>query len=235
MTSSLPNLHLPQLLKLQPRLLPVGPPTQMFLTSSTPPPLHLLLLLPSRHLHSLLLRQIHPVPHLVTAPCHRLLTPLLPSRPLTLPSPLLLRHVHLTLLPLLHPPSPQSLRAGLPTPPSMISLPLPCPPLVNLARRSPRTKEVRQLRILKRRRWSTACGAQLPPPTLNRLKLPGLLSPRLAETLMTCCCKELYMKIGLVDKMDSRSHAYSGFRFPKVAYFMMCGRSFGQMNHQYGD
>lgn len=228
MTSSLPNPHLPQLLRLQPQLLPVGPPTQMFLTSSTPPPLHLLLPLPSRHLHSLLLRQIHPVPHLVTAPCHRLLTSFLPFHPLTRPSPLLLRHVHLTLLPLLHPPSPLGLRAGLPTPPSMISLPLPCPPLANLTRRSPRTKEVRQLRISRRRRWSTACGAQLLPPPLNRLKLPGLLSPRLAETLMTCCCKELYMKIGLVDKMDSRSHAYSGFRFPKIACFMMMEEVLGK-------
>lgn len=233
MTSSPPNPHLPRLLRLQPQLLPVDPPTQMFLISSTPPPLHPLLLLPSRHLRSLLLRQIHPIPHLVTAPCHSLLTPLLPFHPPTWPSPLLLRHVHLTLLPLLHPPSPLSLRAGLPTPPSMISLPLPCPPLANLARRSPRTKEVRQLRILRRRRWSTACGAQLPPPPLNRLKLPSLLSLRLAETLMTCCCKELYMKIGLVDKMDSRSHAYSGFRFPKVACVVMCGRSFGPMNNQY--
>lgn len=193
MTSSLPYQHL---LRLQ--LLLLSPPTRMSLTFSTPLlPLHPLLPPPSRRLRTPLLRQIHPAPHLVTAPCHRPLTPLLPFLSPTQPNPLLLLLIRLTLLPLLLPPSPLSLPAVLPTPPSMISLPLPCPPLANLARRSPKTEGVRQSRILRRRRWSTACGVQLPLFLLNRLSLPSLpslLNPRLAETLMTCCCKRIVHK-----------------------------------------
>lgn len=180
MTSSLPHPHL---LRLQ----LLSPPTRMSLTFSIPP----LLPLPFRRLRILLLRQIHPVPHWVTEPCHRPLTPPLPFLSPAQPSPLLLLLVRLTLLPPLLPPSLLSLPAALPIPLSMISSPLLCPPLANLAQRSPKTKGLRQSRISRRRRWSTACGAQLPLPLLSRLSLPSLPSPRLAETLMTCCYKRI--------------------------------------------
>lgn len=179
MTSSLPHPHL---LRLQ----LLSPPTRMSLTFSIPP----LLPLPFRRLR-ILLRQIHPVPHWVTEPCHRPLTPPLPFLSPTQPSPLLLLLVRLTLLPPLLPPSLLSLPAALPIPLSMISSPLLCPPLANLAPRSPKTKGLRQSRISRRRRWSTACGAQLPLPLLSRLSLPSRPSPRLAETLMTCCYKRI--------------------------------------------